>query len=606
MKRLFILGGIFYIFLFLAINTAGAEEIRPDFLSTIGIEAINVTSAKPATNLTVDLNISFRAKQNQIIDYVEVNLEPLESGLHKLTFDNTDNIWKTKITIPRGNLRRKNIKITATGIDGDKFSTNIMIKPTEVLVTPEVEKDGWRYVIDIALLSVFLLIGTFFKRKIRFFSKYLVPNAMIAGFVGLFVRWLIGTLFPNWGQLSIERLGLMIYHLMAVGFISLALKGNEEERNDEAVKTGASIVSFYIMQGIIGFAITLVLFYLVFPNLFPPFGLLLPLGYGQGPGQAYSIGTQWENFGFQYGGTIGLTVATFGFLWACFGGVPLMNWLIKKKKMMPTDSAHLTKFDKSKPKPIAIKDEPNAVPLTDSIDRMSIQAFLIGIAYLLTFGTLWLFSILLNPLGTFGQTLAQMLWGFHFILGSLFALLIQKSIKLFKNKEIMHRTYPNRYILERIAGGSFDFMITASIVALSWQAIKTNWLALLLLIVIGGVATMWYVVFLCKKVFKNHTLEYILALYGMATGTISSGLVLLKEVDPNFKTPAAQNMVLGSGVALFLGIPLILVLPIPVTGFVDKNPFLYLLTFILFFLLLAGLFLVIYFTERRRKKRALK
>jgi ESS family glutamate:Na+ symporter len=54
-------------------------------------------------------------------------------------------------------------------------------------------------------------------------------------------------------------------------------------------------------------------------------------------------------------------------------------------------------------------------------------------------------------------------------------------------------------------------------------------------------------------------------MFGMSTGTISSGILLVREIDPMFKTPAANNLVTGSGMAIVFGapmLPLISVAPI--------------------------------------------
>ncbi|MBO7700655.1 MAG: sodium:glutamate symporter, partial [Eubacteriaceae bacterium] len=48
-----------------------------------------------------------------------------------------------------------------------------------------------------------------------------------------------------------------------------------------------------------------------------------------------------------------------------------------------------------------------------------------------------------------------------------------------------------------------------------------------------------------------------ISMYGMMTGTISSGVLLLREIDPNFETPAANNLVIGSSFAILLGAPLL-------------------------------------------------
>ena len=49
-------------------------------------------------------------------------------------------------------------------------------------------------------------------------------------------------------------------------------------------------------------------------------------------------------------------------------------------------------------------------------------------------------------------------------------------------------------------------------------------------------------------------------MFGMLTGTISSGILLVREVDPNFETPAANNLVTGSGLGIAFGAPVLLLI----------------------------------------------
>ena len=49
-------------------------------------------------------------------------------------------------------------------------------------------------------------------------------------------------------------------------------------------------------------------------------------------------------------------------------------------------------------------------------------------------------------------------------------------------------------------------------------------------------------------------------MFGMLTGTISSGILLVREVDPNFKTPAANNLVSGSGMGIAFGAPILILI----------------------------------------------
>lgn len=188
--------------------------------------------------------------------------------------------------------------------------------------------NDWSFMQDFMYLSLFILIAVYIKSKFKIFDKFLLPTSIIAGFIGL----ILGPDILNLAQFDVESLKNLVYHLMAIGFIALALKERNSETTTASFNTGISIVATYIVQGIVGFSITLILFYTIFPDIFPAFGLILPLGFGQGPGVAYSIGHQWESSGFLNGGDIGLSIATLGFLWASIGGVIVLNYLVRKNE----------------------------------------------------------------------------------------------------------------------------------------------------------------------------------------------------------------------------------------------------------------------------------
>jgi ESS family glutamate:Na+ symporter len=59
----------------------------------------------------------------------------------------------------------------------------------------------------------------------------------------------------------------------------------------------------------------------------------------------------------------------------------------------------------------------------------------------------------------------------------------------------------------------------------------------------------------------------MLSMYGMMTGTISSGILLLREIDPMFTTPAANNLVTGSGMAVLSGAPMLVLIGIAPRGY---------------------------------------
>lgn len=452
--------------------------------------------------------------------------------------------------------------------------------------------NDWSFMQDFMYLSLFILIAVYIKSKFKIFDKFLLPTSIIAGFIGL----ILGPDILNLAQFDVESLKNLVYHLMAIGFIALALKERNSETTTASFNTGISIVATYIVQGIVGFSITLILFYTIFPDIFPAFGLILPLGFGQGPGVAYSIGHQWESSGFLNGGDIGLSIATLGFLWASIGGVIVLNYLVRKKRMqhetLETDIIQ-TKIKES--------SDPGEIPLSSGIDKISLQLCLIGIVYLVSLLTIKGLMIALEPLGSYGATIASLLEGFNFLFGTVYAILLRLIFNILKKKKIVIRNYPNNYLLQRISGAAFDYMIVASIAALSISVIGDNIIPLLIVTLIGGIVTFIFIYFLTQRVFKEHTLENILALFGMLTGTLSTGLALLREVDPEFNSQVAENLVFGSAVGLGFGLPLFALLSIPVMGYTNNNPALYIYTLIALAVYLLILFAV-YKLKNRNKE----
>ncbi|WP_279401466.1 S-layer homology domain-containing protein [Piscibacillus salipiscarius] len=434
--------------------------------------------------------------------------------------------------------------------------------------------DGLHLFISLMVLAAVL------KARIPALRRLIIPTSMIAGFLGLiFGPELIGLL-----PLNADFLGTMVYHLMAIGFIALSLKERSVSSNPAILNSGMLIVSTYLVQGIVGFGIFLLLVEWFYPDFFPGIGLLLPLGFGQGPGQAYSIGTQWEELGVIGGGNLGLTIAGIGFLWATVIGIIVMNILIKQRKFTRGNSSE-------ERMPVVETSAPDEIPLSDAIDKLTYQIALIGLIYLITYLTIYGLDVILTPLGTFGATLAQLLVGFHFLIGSLYAVLFRVVLNKVQRAGLKLEHSPNNFLLQRIAGFSFDYMITASIAAISIYALRDYIVPVLLITTIGGLLTILYLVWIVPRMFPKDALPNTLGFFGMQTGTISTGMALVKAVDPYFKTNTADNLVMGSGTALLFGFPLLILLNVPVVGYIQGNSIMYLYTLgglILYFILLAG------------------
>ena len=328
-------------------------------------------------------------------------------------------------------------------------------------------------------------------------------------------------------------------------------------------------------------------------------GLLLPLSYAQGPGQAFSIGSTFETYegakALANGGNIGLSLATFGYLWAIIGGIPFMNILRRKYKMKATHDEVTSEVDPDIQSPTA------EVPKSAYLDGLTIQAVLIGVCYLLTY------LLLLGLEALIGKgTLTQLFWGFQFLFGTLIAIGMRSIMDLLNKKNITRVHYVDNYLLQRISSTSFDIMIVAAVSAISLSVLGEYIVPLLILSTVGGLFTMFYSARMARWMYKEEKMEHAIALYGMWTGTVVTGMALLKEVDPKGKTSVPQSLVLGSGVGAIIGIPLMMVLSIPISAWVDDKPWLYIVSFAIFVVYSAICFTAIYLNKRLYAKRSKK
>jgi ESS family glutamate:Na+ symporter len=409
----------------------------------------------------------------------------------------------------------------------------------------------WNTILQAGMIAGILLVANLLRRKVAFVRKTLMPTSVLGGFLLLFLR--ISGLVP----VNTVLLETITYHAIAIGFIALSLRTAEAGKNTAdslaSPKSGALIVSCYVIQGIMGLIITLTLAYTIMPDFFKAAGILLPMGYGQGPGQANNIGTSYENLGFVGGRSFGLSIAAAGFLSACVVGIIYLNILNRKGKIpkrAPTEISGSVTTE--------VFEEEGEIPISESLDKLSIQVALVLLAYLATYFAIRGLSILVGFLGAgVEKTVSSLLWGFNFIVGSVTALIIRAVFNRLRRAKVMTHQYQNNYLLSRISGLAFDLMIIAGIALINISDLRGLWLPFILMSVAGAIFTLFYLRWICKKIYPGYYLEGLLSMYGMMTGTISSGILLLRELDPAYDTPAANNLVTGSAFAILFGAPLL-------------------------------------------------
>lgn len=436
--------------------------------------------------------------------------------------------------------------------------------------------EAWGFLNILAILLLSLLVANILKRTIAPIKKSLIPTSVLGGILILIVTTtyklitkeeLFNTAFFSGNGMSI--LEIITYHTLALGFIASALKISDKKMNKQRSKeifdSGVTTVATYLLQGVVGLVITIVASFVV-TDFFAAAGILLPFGYGQGSGQALNYGNIFEAEGFIGGKNFGLTVAALGFLSASIGGVICLN-LMKKKGRLKTrekDDRVIT---------LENVEQPNEISMSGDMDKFTAQIILIFVAYFLTNLAMWGLTSLIGMTAT--------IYGFNFLIGVIMATLLKVLMQFLNKKQIVKKQYTNNFLLNRISNFCFDIMIVAGIAAIDITLIVNYWGILLILGVVGLIVTYIYNRFVAKKLFGEYEDEQFLAMYGMLTGTASTGIMLLREVDPEFKTPVQDNLVYQTLPAIVFGFPIMLLAPMT-----PSNPILILVLLAVFFVVL--------------------
>lgn len=418
--------------------------------------------------------------------------------------------------------------------------------------TPE----SWRWLLQFCIIAIGLLAGNILRRKVPFLRKSLIPSALLGGALLLCLKTIPG--MDN--IVNKQAMEIITYHALGLGFVALALKNDKIESKSSTVtviETGTLTAATYLIQAIVGLAVTILLFY--FGNkIFYASGLLLPMGYGQGPGQALNFGTiytgQAELQGIDFAGAdFGLSIAAMGFIVGSVIGVIYLNVLRKKGVIT------VQEMEERQTNTLDDYQSNDEIPDSESIDKFSIQICLVLLVYFCVFLFVnWIQGMELGDFGT--NTLKPMLWGFNFLFGTLFGVILKGLMNKFKKVKLVSREYVNNYLLNRISGFCFDIMIVAGTAAISFHDLRDFIFPLILVCLLGAIATFIYLRIASRHLYPTYQNEGFLSMFGMLTGTASNGMILLREIDPKFETPASNNLVLQTFPAIILGFPIMLLL----------------------------------------------
>jgi ESS family glutamate:Na+ symporter len=387
----------------------------------------------------------------------------------------------------------------------------------------------WVLFSDAGIICGLLLIGKLLRVKVRLIQKLFIPPSLLAGLLGL-------TFGPNglgWLPLS-NNVGTYSALLIAVVFAALPFSSPRFKMKEVARRVGPmwaysqfGMLFQWAVMGLFG----LLVLRLIWPELNPAFGVMLPTGFYGGHGTAAAIGSAFHGLGWDEAASLGMTTATIGVIVAILGGLLFIKMATRRGQ-----TSYLADFNalpdeyRSGLLPEE-KREPTAIGTTSpiSIDSHVFHLSLVMVAafggYMLSRGVKMAWPALELPV-----------FSCAFVVGILI-------------KSIFNAAGASRYIDPKttvgISSSATDLLVTCGVAAIKLGVVVKYALPLIVLTVVGIVLTIFTVFWFGRRLNKKDWFEKSIFAWGWWTGTMAMGIALLRIVDPKMQSKAMDDYALA-------------------------------------------------------------
>ena len=385
-------------------------------------------------------------------------------------------------------------------------------------------------------LCLSLFIGHILRTKLNFLQKLYIPSCIIGGIFALIVLSLIPdkqaeTISLGWPKLP----SMLINIVFACLFIGIKIPTPKQVWQNSSMQLAyGQIVAWG--QYVVGIGLWLALIQFIWPELPAMFGGVLPVGFEGGHGTAGGLTEVFDKFNWQDGKDYALASATFGIVTAIIFGMGLVNWANRKgyavKQKSPED---ITEDESIGIIPLGKRPEAGKLSVnSDAIDGLTLHICIVAMACLIGFGISKGLVAIENTSPAMQKV--GILSAFPMfplcMIGGLFVQIIEERFDKHKLIDIG--------LVRRIQNTALEFLVVAAIATIKISIVAKGIVPLLILVAGGVIWNIWCVTFLARRVFKDCWFERAIAEMGQSMGVTATGLLLLRVVDPNYETNAAN------------------------------------------------------------------
>ena len=379
--------------------------------------------------------------------------------------------------------------------------------------------------VSMAILGILLIIGTVLRLYVPFFKKYYFPASLVAGFIGLLLGPSVLKVIPQnvvstWSSLS-GKLIVLVFAPMLMGKRRTSAK-------KYARKTFNSICYGYV-GCFAQYAIPLLLGTLLLTPVFgthPLFGTTFEEGWCGGHGTASGMLAVFEELGWAEGQSIAVTNATVGLLAGIFGGIVMINIAARKgwARHLNVSGSNLgiTNVENELYNIEEQKQGDTRLAVSGKvIDNLAFHAAILSIAIFIG----WIITYLLKTYLNFSIS-----W---FVTAMFAGGLVQFVLNRTKWGDAV-----DTKVYSRIQGVSLDFLVAGAVASMNLKAVADNIIPIAIVSVVLLVFLIIYALIYARGIFGEDWFENAMMTYGMYTGVVATGMLLLKVCDPESKSDA--------------------------------------------------------------------
>jgi ESS family glutamate:Na+ symporter len=384
-----------------------------------------------------------------------------------------------------------------------------------------VEYSVFDLLMDVGMISILLVVGTFMRRHFKWFRDLLIPAPITAGLLGLLLGPEVLGIMP-----FSDALGDYSTLLIAVVFAAMPYSMSFASRDISKAKNMWSYSSgMFLGQWGLFVLIGVLIFVPVFGTA-DWFGMILPVGFVGGFGTAAAIGGALDSIGIEEAASLGFTSATVGTLAAIVGGIIFANWGIKtgRTSTLPEKLPWELRSGEIRKKSMQ-PSIGNATTNPSSIEPLALHggfiAVTVTIAYIIQQFVQDQFESISIPL---------------FALAFLVGIGGRIFLTVIKRPEYLDQT-----TVKSISGASTDFLIAFGVASIVPAAVASYWIPLLILFVLGVAYCTFFFFVVSPAFFGEKWLERGIFSWGWATAAVATGIALLKIVDPELKSGALDE-----------------------------------------------------------------